>query len=60
MKNVFEISKNTYDVFIGAGWDNWARIQWNPIEKKWSMVKGNYNLFRQALTEFNNERNSAK
>ena len=52
--SVFPVNKNTYDVFVGKGYESWIRIIWQ--EKKWSVVGGNSNLFRSALTLFNEER----
>ena len=54
MSSVFAVNKNTYDVFVGKGYDNHIRISWN--DKKWSVIAGNSNLFRSALTLFNEEK----
>lgn len=52
-KAVFSNGNNTYDVFVGIGYNNWVRIQWK--DKTWNAVGGDNRLLRQAVNLFNEE-----
>ncbi len=52
---VFKLENNTYDVFVGKGYDNHVRIQWDRINKKWSAISGRTDLLVKAVQLFNRE-----